>query len=88
MLSWIHKLERWLKFKCLCYNKNYQKFHENLKKFANTYEPAKQDIIKFILLLKKGVYPYEWIDDWYKFNGIEKEDFYSDLNMKDKWCRL
>ena len=38
-----------------------------------------------ILLLKKGVYPYEYEDDWKKFNQTlpEKEDFYSHLNMED-----
>ena len=37
-------------------------------------------------MLQKGVCPYEYIDDWEKFNEIslpEKEGFYSHLNMKD-----
>ena len=41
---------------------------------------------KSILLLRKGIYPYEYMDDWEKFNETslpEKEDFYSHLNMKD-----
>ena len=40
----------------------------------------------FTLLLKKCVYPYEFINDWEKFNKTslpEKEEFYSKLNMKD-----
>ena len=40
----------------------------------------------FNLLLSKGVYPYEYMKDWQKFNETslpEKEDFYSDLNMED-----
>ena len=38
-----------------------------------------------ILLLKEGIYPYEYEDDWKKFNQTlpEKEDFYSHLNMED-----
>ena len=43
-------------------------------------------IIKFILLLQEGVYPYEYMDGWEKFNEIslpEKEDFYSHLDMED-----
>ena len=44
------------------------------------------DINKFILLLRKGVYPYEYMDDWEKFNETklpEKEEFYSNLNLED-----
>ena len=47
---------------------------------------SNHDINKFILLLKKGIYPYEYMDDWEKFIGTllpEKEDFYSHLNMED-----
>ena len=42
--------------------------------------------ISFFLLLRKGIYPYECIDDWEKFNEkslYEKEDFYSHLNIED-----
>ena len=38
------------------------------------------------MVLIKGVYPYEYMDDWEKFNEmflLEKEDFYSHLNMED-----
>ena len=37
------------------------------------------------LLLQKGVYPYEYMDNWEKFNETslpEKEDFYNDLNTE------
>ena len=40
----------------------------------------------FILLLQKGVYPYEYMDEWEKINKTslpKKEDFYSHLNMED-----
>ena len=36
-------------------------------------------------MLQKGVYPYEYMDDWEKFNETslpEKEDFYSNLKME------
>ena len=51
----------------------------NTDKFSN------HDNKKFILLLRKGVYPYEYMDDWEKFKETslpEKEDFYSHLNME------
>ena len=37
-------------------------------------------------MLRKGVYPYEYMDSWEKFNETSipsKEDFYSNLNMED-----
>ena len=48
-----------IKYKCLSCNKDYSnKFDEKLKKrFKNTFKFSKNDISKFILLLK-GVYPY------------------------------
>ena len=34
--------------------------------------------------MQKGVYHYEYMDHWEKFNKTpEKEDFYSHLNMED-----
>ena len=41
---------------------------------------------KLILLLGKGVYPYEYMDSWERFDKTslpDKEDFYSNLNVKD-----
>ena len=41
---------------------------------------------KFILLLRKGVYPYEYMDDWEKFKETklpEKQQVYSNLNMEE-----
>ena len=47
-----------IKYKCLSCNKNYSnKIHEELKKrFNNTFKFSNNDIYKFILLLRKGVY--------------------------------
>ena len=44
------------------------------------------DFNKFILLLRKGVYPYKCIDSWKKFDETllpDKEAFCSKLNLKD-----
>ena len=38
------------------------------------------------MLLRKGVYPYEYMDYWEKFNKTtlpKKEEFYSNLNIED-----
>ena len=77
-----------IEYKCLWCNKNFQKqFDENLKmQFVNTYKFFNHKINKFILLLRKNVYPYQYMDGWEKFNETslpEKEDFYSHLNMED-----
>ena len=47
---------------------------------------SSERISKFVLLLRKGVYPYEYADTWERFSEISlpsKEDFYSNLNMED-----
>ena len=52
----------------------------------NTYLFSNHNNNKFILLLQKDPCPYEYIDDWEKFSEtllLEKEDFYSHLNMED-----
>ena len=72
-------------FNCNIYYK--KKFNKDLmKKFKNTYSFCNNDLNKFILLLRKGVYPHEYMDSWERFNETSlpsKEDFYSNLNMED-----
>ena len=51
-----------------------------MKKFKNTYSFCNNDLNKFILLLRKGIYPYEYVDNCEKFNETSmpsKESFYS-----------
>ena len=72
-------------FEC---KKNYRKdFNKELiKRFANICEFCNGNINKFILLLRKDVYPYEYMDSWEKFDDTslpDKEAFYSDLDMED-----
>ena len=72
-------------FRC---KRNYERnFNEDLiQRFANTYEFCNGDLNKFILLLRKGVYPYEYMDSWQRFDETslpDKEAFYSNLNMED-----
>ena len=57
-----------------------------MKKLKNTYSFCNNDLNKFILLLRKGVHPYEYMDNWEGFNETSlssKESFYSNLNMED-----
>ena len=75
------------KYKCLFCNKNYsKKIDEKLKKrFTNIFKFSNIDVSKFILLFRKGVYPYEYMDGWEKFNETplpEKEEFFSNLSIE------
>ena len=57
-----------------------------IKRFANTYNFCNNDLNKFILLLRKGVYPYEYMHYRERFNETSlpnKESFYSSLNMEN-----
>ena len=73
-----------------CYNckqRYKKKFNKELiKRFAGAYSFCDNDLNKFILLLRKGVYPYEYMDNWERFNETSlpsKESFCSNLNMED-----
>ena len=75
-------------FRCFTCKKNYEKdFNKELiKRFANTYNFCNRDLNKFILLLRKGVYPYECMYNWERFDETSlpnKKSFYSSLNMEN-----
>ena len=76
-----------LLLKCFSCNTYYKKkFNKDLiKKLKNTYSFSNNDLNKFILLLKKGVYPNDYVNNWKRFNEtslLSKKDFYSNLNME------
>ena len=75
-------------FKCFnCKRKYFEEFDEELMaKFKNTYRFCNGNIDRFMLLLRKGIYPYKYMDDWDRFNEEilpHKSDFYSSLNMEE-----
>ena len=56
-----------------------------IRKFPSIYQFSNGGLNKFILLLRKGVYPYEDMDNWEKFDETtipHKEAFYSELNSE------
>ena len=87
-LDYIKTKSEKLLFKCFNCKQNYEKdFNKELiKRFASTYEFCNKNLNKFVLLLRKGVYPYEYMDNWKRFNETSlptKESFYSNLNMEN-----
>ena len=55
-------------FRCFSCKKNDKKdFNKELiKRFANTYKFCNNDLNRFIMLLRKGVYTYQYMDTWEK----------------------
>ena len=59
--------------------------NESIKNFPTLYKFWNGDL-KFFLLLREGIYPYEYINSWIRFdeNTIPpKEAFYSKLNLEN-----
>ena len=87
-LCYMKVTDKKLIFRCFDCKKNYRKEinKELIERFANTYKFCNNDINKFIMLLRKGVYPYEYMDGWDKFNEElipSKELFYSNLTLEN-----
>ena len=64
--------ENSIKYKCKSWKKDYSNIidAELKKRFKKTFKFSNNDINKFILLLRKGVYPGKYMDEWKKFNVI------------------
>ena len=57
-----------------------------IKNFSSMYQFCNNDLNKIILLLRKGIYPYKYMDSWEKFDETTlpcKDDFYSNLHLED-----
>ena len=69
-----------------CNETSNKSINELIEKFPNTYQFCNDDLNKFILLLRKGVYPNEYMDSWEKLDETTlppKEAFYSELTLED-----
>ena len=85
-LDYMKTKDEKLIFRCFSCEKNYEKdFNKELiERFTNIYEFCNEDLNKFILLLRKGVYPYQYMDNWERFDETSLPDsFYSSLNMEN-----
>ena len=88
-LCYMKVMDKKLIFRCFDCKKNYRKEinKELIERFASTYKFCNNDINKFIImLLRKGVYTYEYMDGWNKFNEKSipsKESFYSSLTLEN-----
>ena len=75
-----------LNYKCKECKKSYTMLtNESIKHFPALKNFCNGDLNKFILLLRKGFYPYEYMDSWERFdeNTIPtKGVFYSELNLE------
>ena len=80
-----------LNYKCKECKKSCTKLtNESIKTFQTLNKFCSGDLNKFFLLLRKGIYPYQYIDQyidsWERFdeNTIPpKELFYSELNLEN-----
>ena len=75
-----------LSYNCKECRKKLKPINGLIKKFPNTYKFCNNDINKFILLLRKGAYPYEYMDSWERFSEatlLNKNAFYSKLYLEN-----
>ena len=87
-LCYMKVMDETLIFRCFNCKKNYKKEinKELVERFESTYNFCNNDLNKFVMLLRKGVHPYKYMDGWDKFNEKSipsKESFYSNLTMKN-----
>ena len=75
-----------LNYRCKeCNEISIKSINDLIEKFPNTYQFCNGDLDTFVLLLRKGVHPYECMDSWEKFDETSlppKEAFYSKLNLE------
>ena len=76
-----------LNYKCKECKKSHTKLaNESIKNFPALNKFCNGDLNKFFLLLRKGIYPYEYIDSQEGFDEKtvpNKEVFYSELNLEN-----
>ena len=74
-------------YKCKeCKEKWKRPINKLIEYFPSIYQFCNDDLNKFVLLLRKGLDPYEKMDNWEKLDETTlppKEAFYTNLNLED-----
>ena len=75
-----------LNYKCKeCNEISAKSVNDLIEKFPGTYKFYNGNLNKFVFFLRKGVYPYEYMDSWERFNATPlppKKSIYSELNLE------
>ena len=75
-----------LNYRCKeCNGTSNKSVNDLIEKFPRMYKFCSGNLNKFVMLLRKGLYPYEYMDSWERFNETSlspKKDFYSELTLK------
>ena len=79
---WIYWLKNnRLNYTCKNCNRTSNKLINDLtEKFSRMYTFFNGNLNKFVMLLRKNVYLYEYMDSWDETSSPPKKDFYSELN--------
>ena len=76
-----------LNYRCKeCKRKSTKSTDGLIEKSPRMYQFCSGDLNKFVLVLRKGVYPYEYMDNWERFDETsspDKKAFYIELNLED-----
>ena len=76
-----------LSYRCKeCNGTSTKSINELIEKFSRMYQFCNGDLNTFVLLFRKGVYPYEYMDSCVRLDEIslpDKRYFYSELNLED-----
>ena len=76
-----------LNYRCKeCNGTSTKSVNDLIEKFPRMYKFCNGDLNKFVSLLRKSVYPYEYMDSWERFDKTslpDKKCSYSELNLAD-----
>ena len=58
-----------LNYRCKeCHGTSNKSINDLIERFPRMYKFCNGNLNKFVMLLRKGVYPYEYMDSWERYN--------------------